>query len=65
MTSGLRFARDVYSAAVYPAGPLPMMMTFSMLAHTLLCIVPLGGRYTGAVRVPARSSFQRATVRRS
>ena len=32
MTSGLRFARDVYSAAVYPAGPLPTMMTFSISA---------------------------------
>src|ERR1700754_4717752 len=29
MTSGLKFARAVYSAAVYPAGPLPMMITFS------------------------------------
>src|SRR5260370_7415193 len=29
MTSGSRLARAVYSAAVYPAGPLPTMMTFS------------------------------------
>src|SRR3954466_16211335 len=32
MTSGLRLARAVYSAAVYPAGPLPMMITFSTSA---------------------------------
>ena len=32
MTSGFRFARAVYSAAVYPAGPLPMMITFSTSA---------------------------------
>src|SRR3954470_6410448 len=32
MTSGVRFARAVYSAAVYPAGPLPMMITFSTSA---------------------------------
>ena len=30
MTSGFRFARAVYSAAVNPAGPDPMMMTFFM-----------------------------------
>src|SRR5512133_4386148 len=47
MTSGRRFARAVYRAAVYPAGPLPTMITFSMSATgsrslsvlTLLCIV--------------------------
>src|SRR3954454_967477 len=32
MTSGFRLARAVYSAAVYPAGPLPMMITFSTSA---------------------------------
>src|SRR5512133_642963 len=49
MTSGRRFARAVYSAAVYPAGPLPTMITFStsiavsrsLSTLTLLCIVPL------------------------
>src|SRR4051812_27740545 len=47
MTSGRRFARAVYRAAVYPAGPLPTMITFSTSATgsrslsvlTLLCIV--------------------------
>src|SRR6478672_3421967 len=28
MIRGLRFARAAYTAAVYPAGPEPMMMTF-------------------------------------
>ena len=32
MTSGFRLARAVYSAAVYPAGPMPMMITFSTSA---------------------------------
>src|SRR3954468_9944993 len=47
MTRGGRCARAVYRASVYPAGPLPTMITFSMSATgsrslsvlTLLCIV--------------------------
>jgi len=36
----------VYSAAVYPAGPEPMMMTFSdLVLHALQSIVGRAGRY--------------------
>ena len=31
MRSGFRFARAVYSAAVSPAGPEPMMMTLRVM----------------------------------
>src|SRR6185312_4880688 len=41
MTRGSRLARAVYSAAVYPAGPEPMMITFSIGA--LQSIVHSGG----------------------
>src|SRR6188472_2903356 len=51
MTSGRRFARAVYRAVVYPAGPLPTMITFStsdtashsLSTLTLLCIVARRG----------------------
>ena len=33
MTSGFRFARAEYSAAVSPAGPEPMMTTLPVCAH--------------------------------
>src|SRR6201999_1424554 len=44
ITSGLRFARAVYSAAVYPAGPLPMMITFSTSA--MLWVLPGSSRFS-------------------
>ena len=36
MTSGCRLARAVYSAAVRPAGPDPMMMTLREWSHERL-----------------------------
>ena len=44
MTSGLRLARAAYSAAVSPAGPEPMMMTWRSVLERALAVL------TGACR---------------
>src|SRR5262249_55610205 len=45
-TSGRRLARAVYSAAVYPAGPEPMMITLRNEVSVLTC-GPSVGRMRG------------------